>query len=207
MATYYFQGQPIAAPFTIESKKIILASETASFKSYRRVGEGQRWDLSFNIITDNPQDIFDSMLDDNITVSSMTMPQLTTVDALVSNITSYPTVLEQRLAGQTSIALNTLNTGSYDSNTKSIPKSSFIQFSGHDKIYSVRSEVAVGASVTMTIFPALQATVNPNETVYLTNTPLKPQYTYRRSADQISGITFSDGILVDPGGIRLEEDV
>lgn len=207
MATYYFQGLPISAPFTIESKKVVLSSETASFKSYRRSGEGQRWDLTFTLLTDNPEDIFVDMLDNDVEVSSMIMPQLTSVDKLINNITVYPTVLEQRVAGQTVIAINASNSGSYESNTKAIPKGSFIQFANHDKIYAVKSEVAANAYVNMTIFPALQATVPPNTQIRLSNTPIKPVFTYTRNSDQISGITFSDGLLVDVGSITLQEEV
>ena len=71
MATYYFEGQPILAPFTIESKRIVLSSETASQKIFRRATDSQRWDLSFRIATNNPQDLFISMLDNDTKNSTM----------------------------------------------------------------------------------------------------------------------------------------
>jgi hypothetical protein len=206
MATYYFEGYPIVAPFSIESIRVILNSETATGKIFRRVGEGQRWDLSFGVITNNPEDLFISMLSNITTTNSMVMPQMKTVDDLLTGIGGYPTTVITASVGTVSCVINTVGLASYSGN-KVIPKGAFIQFANHNKIYVVTSEVVEGTNTTVNFFPPLQANVSSSTAVKLPNTPQKPTLEYKRSVDQVSGISYSDGILVNAGTITLQEVV
>lgn len=204
MAAYYFEGYQILAPFSISSRKIILSSETATGRIFRRAGEGQRWDLSFSVVTDTPQDLFIAMLENEVATKSMVMPQIKAVDDLVSPITGYPTSSFPSISGENSVIVNTTGLASYDTN-KVIPKGAFIQFSNHTKIYTVMSEVVAGSSQVMTIYPDLQNDVPSGVSIRLPNTPIKPNFNYKRSIDRVTGISYSDGILVNSGSIELQE--
>lgn len=208
MATYYFEGNPILAPLSIESRKIVLSSETGSQKIFRREIEGQRWDLSFRVSTNSATDLFISMLDNTTTTNQMIMPQLKEVDDLVNEITETPTLVSNAVAGATTVIISCNQMGNYgEFNNKVAPKGSFIQFNNHDKIYVLKQELIEGSSRLVSIFPALQSDVPSGTLIFMACTPVKPQFTYKRSINTISGITYTDGILVDTGNITLEEMV
>lgn len=206
MATYYFEGYPIIAPLTIESVRIVLNSESASGKITRRAGEGQRWDLSFRVVTNDPEDLFITMLSNDIDTNTMIMPQLKTVDDKLSDITGYPSVNYEFDAGVSTVVADTSGLGSYNTNGV-IPKGAFIKFSNHSKIYTVTTEVTESTTANISFFPPLQADVNGTVTILLPNTPIKPTFTYIRSLDQISGISYTDGVLVDAGVFTIQEKV
>lgn len=207
MATYYFEGQPILAPFTIESRKVVLSSETASQRVFTRATDGQRWDLSFRVATNNPQDLFIAMLDNDVVVNTMVMPQIKNVDDLLKPITTYPYTIGAHAAGLSAITTWMDNLGTFENNTKVIAKGSFIQFSNHTKIYTVTSDVVEGSIRTINIFPKLQSAVPNATTIKLPNTPVKPTLSYTRDVANLSGITYSDGIMVDVGTITIKEKI
>lgn len=206
MATYYFEGNPILAPFTIESKTITLSSETGSQKIFRRAIEGQRWDLTFSISTNSPTDVFIAMLDNSTLTNQMIMPQLKDVDDLVNEIELTPSLAAIGTAGDTTITVSCNNMGNYGQfNTKVAPKGSFIQFNNHDKIYVLKEELIEGTSRVVSIYPSLQSDIPSGTPILMPCTAIKPKFTYKRAVNNISGITYSDGILVNVGSITLEE--
>jgi hypothetical protein len=197
MATYYFEGQQILAPFTIESVQVVLSSETVSGKIFKSKSKGQRWDLSFNIITNEPAAVFAALLEDDVVTRSMTMPQLLDVDkALGETTVAYPNVSSSTLAGSTSVPLTNV--------TGTIPQGAFIQFSGHNKIYTMLNSVS---GSTAQIYPALQKDISVGTQVKLPNTTVKPSFYYKRSMDTLAGMVFTDGIIANPGTITLNEVV
>ena len=104
MATYYFDGAKILAPFTVRSNEPMFDVDTVSLKKQRASQNVQRWELSFNILTTKETEV-DSLVNtvQNMdTTSTMVMPQLPSV-ANLSTITGSPTLQSVAGAGSTTV--------------------------------------------------------------------------------------------------------
>jgi hypothetical protein len=88
-----------------------------------------------------------------------------------------------------------------------IYRSDFIRYQNHDKVYMVTDVLSVNPvthSATLEIFPALIDDVTNGENVYLgKRATMKMLYDF----DVIVGIGYQDGILADPGILRMVEEV
>jgi hypothetical protein len=201
MTVYYFEGSPIVAPLTIESNEPIFSADTVSLKQQRASQGAQRWEISFQIQTkDIEEDYFVTMVTGITDSKSMIMPQLNSVDKKIT-VTSNNCVPAATSQGANAVAIDFNEVGF-------LPKGSFIQFSNHSKIYMVTSNVATStASVLVNIYPSLRTTVNTAHFVYHPGSTVKPSLQYYRSLDTLQGITYEDGVLVNPGTINLLEAV
>jgi len=199
MSKYYFEGSPILAPLTIQSTDVVVSSETVTLKRLIHKTDAQRWDLSFGIVTnDNEDAIFLAMLENAYTVKTMDMPQLKKVDD-TTTMTGSLSVSVNYVAGATSIQANNTSGGV-------LPKGSFIQFANHTKVYVVKSDYLTNGS-SLAIYPALKQDVSGSTLVYYGNFSTKPQLSYLRDDSELSGITYSDGILVSIGAVTIKEVV
>jgi hypothetical protein len=198
MATYYFEGQQILAPFTIESVQVVLSSETVSGKIFKSKSKGQRWDLSFNIITNEPAAVFAALLEDDVVEKSMIMPQLLDVDKALENAAQYYGYVNGGVSSGSTVVPMTSILGL-------LPQGSFIQFSGHDKIYTVLNSLTTSGNAN--IYPALQKDLANGTQIKLPNSVVRPSFHYKRSVDTLAGMVFTDGIIANPGTITLNEVV
>ena len=201
MTVYYFSGSPIVAPVTFNSNVVLLSSDTASLKQQRRTTDAQRWELSFGLVSNGGEaDIFLGAVAGLATASTMTMPQLLSVDKRIT-ATGQLTVAANALKGASSVQV----TGSPVA--KLVPKGSFITFSNHTKVYVTTADYTTSATAgPLPIFPNLR--VDLTATTTLVNHPgstVKPQLRYFRSVDTLKGITYSDGVLVDVGTVSVIE--
>jgi hypothetical protein len=57
------------------------------------------------------------------------------------------------------------------------------------------------------IYPALKQDVSGSDLVYYGNFSTKPQLNYLRDDTELSGINYSDGILVSIGTVTIKEVV
>lgn len=90
---YYYEGYEILAPLTIVSNEPMFDSDTISLKKQRSSQGVQRWELSFNALTNSPADAMVAMTSFG-TVKTMTMPQLTDVNKrIATTITHTVTVV------------------------------------------------------------------------------------------------------------------
>jgi hypothetical protein len=201
MTVYYYEGSPIAAPFAIESGRLILSSSSASLKTFTRTMNSQRWEISFNIVANSGiEDVFVGMLDDQYTINTMVMPQLEASEKRTT-ATVDPTVATSGVAGESAVAMTSSEDGA------TIAKGSFVKFSTHDKLYMVTSDATTGAAFTLTIHPSLQRPVASGSSLSHPGSASKPVLSYRRDAGATTGVTFTDGVMVDQGSIRLVEAV
>jgi hypothetical protein len=83
-----------------------------------------------------------------------------------------------------------------------IPKGTFIKFSSHSKVYMTTTNVSFtnGISSTISIFPTLIAAASGTMT-YRDDVQMQCLY----DTNIVSGMIYSDGILMDTGQIRLLE--
>ena len=198
MTVYYFEGSPIVAPLTIESNEPIFASDTISLKQQRASQGAQRWELSFQIQTkDIEEDYFVAMVTGITQAKTMTMPQLLSVDKKV-------TVTANGVPSATAIGASTVSIGF--NQTGFLPKGSFIKFSNHSKLYMVTSNITTSINpVSVPIYPSLRVAVTTSHLVYHPGSTIKPALSYYRDLETLQGITYEDGVLVNPGTIKLIE--
>jgi hypothetical protein len=199
MTVYYFEGSPIVAPLTIESNEPIFSADTVSLKQQRASQGAQRWELSFQVQTkDIEEDYFVGIVTGIASAKTMVMPQLLSVDKKVT-VTSIG-VPNTTPSGSSSVLINFSQVG------KLLPKGSFIKFSNHSKIYMVTENVITQSTpVVVPIYPSLKVGVTASQPVYHPGSEVKPTLQYYRDLETLQGITYEDGVLVNPGTIKLIE--
>lgn len=200
MTVYYFEGSPIVAPLTIESNEPVFAVDSINLKQQRASQGAQRWELSFQIQTKEIEDdYFIAMVTSASTAKTMVMPQLLSTDKKVNLSTSNGAVTSAAAIAATSVTINF----SYDG---LLPKGSFIKFANHSKIYTVTSNVVTSLlGVSVPIYPSLRAAVPSTTAVNHPKSSTKPMFQYYRDLETLQGITYEDGIIVNPGTIKLIE--
>ena len=192
----YEDGRVIAkfiAPLGVKSNNPIKVSDTLSLKRQISRGTAQRWEIETAVeyLSHGAEDLFVNLVingySENITVL---MPQ--NYGASLRNTTTVnPNAAAS--AGSNVIAV----TG----NDGTIPKGTFIRFSGVDtKVYMVTEDLTGDGN--MYIYPNLRLDLNGT-------------FTHRKDVlmlglydtDTVIGMTYTDGILMDIGTIRIVEKV
>ena len=201
MSMYYYKGVPIVAPLTIESNEPVFVADMLNLKQERVSQAAQRWELSFGVqFRDSESNYFTEVLKGISTAKEMIMPQLRAVDQRITS-SATPTVAGAVLGGANTIVLALASeTGTL------IPAGTFIRFSNHKKIYVILDEiVTTGGNVTANIYPRLITSLPDATLVYHANTAVKPTLSYYVAVDSLQGITYEDGIMINPGIINLLE--
>ena len=218
--TYYYQGSEILTPLTITSNEPHFDVTTISLKTERTSQEHQRWELSFNVVgtKDTEVDLFLNTIVDFDTPETMIMPQIvkvgsgnnqeetenTLVNAADVTQKAYPTIgpvgSGYGQAGNSSVIIdNASSTMGY------IKKGTFIKFSNHDKVYITTNNLNMSGTVnqTLNVYPKLRENlVHNNTTLQHTDNCL---FKFFKSIDNLTGITYTDGILSNIGTISLVE--
>lgn len=202
MATYYYHGAKILAPFSIVSNSPIYDADTVSLKKLRSSQGHQRWELAFSVVgNDNVADLLLASIENLTNAHNMIMPQLKEVEE--ANTLSG-TLIVPTLTSANSATVEVANSPYVGGTLK---KGSFIKFSNHDKVYVVSQDLviqSISGTSTLNIFPKLQKPLAQDSTVkYGSDCTL----TYFRNITNLQGMTFSDGILSNLGSIELIEAV
>ena len=193
----YENGEVIAqfaAPLTIRSNQPVFVSDTLSLKRFISRRSAQRWEIDAGLI---PQ----STSAQNLMVSLVTKGYSETVTIIVPQ--NYG-VIKARTA--TGTATGTGSAGSSSVTVSGliglIPKGTFVKFSNHSKIYMTTTNVTFvsGVNNTISVFPALVSSASGTMT-YADNVQMQCLY----DTDVVSGMVYSDGILMDTGQVRLVE--
>jgi len=201
MAKYFYHGAEIITPFTITSNEPLFDMTTVSLKTDRASQGYQRWELSFNVVgTKNTEaDLLLSSVNNLTNVSQMVMPQLPSIDAnsSYSGITNNSISHSAVNSGDTSTVL-----GSFSG---VIPKGTFFNFDGQDKLYIATSAVD-GTSNTrvLSFYPAAKSYSGTGQPVKIKGSC---NFSYYINIDNQTGITYSDGVLSNLGTISLVEAV
>jgi len=197
MARYFYNGNAIVTPFTVISNKPVFASDTVSLKHIRSQQSAQRWELQFNIVTnDNAANTLIGVLDEMDAAATMVMPQLPEVDARATN-TGNADLASLGSIDDTTISLDTAAC------TGLLPKGSFVKFNNHTKVYIVKADVDMtGATASMDIYPSLTVECAINT---LLQTSSLCDLTYYRDINTLSGIKYMDGVLADVGPTTVIE--
>jgi hypothetical protein len=202
MAVYYYKNSQILAPVSIVSNEPMFDMTTVSLKT-RRASQGhQRWELSFNIQpTDN--NIEEALLAgiDNLNSETMIMPQMPSVEERFSFSGTASLSQSANINSTTVIIADTLT------NSGIIPKGYFIRFSGSDKLHIITEDISFNdnaVSKSVSIYPKLTENL-ASGTEMLTGSSVV--FSYYKDINNQTGITFTDGVLANPGTITLLEAI
>lgn len=182
----------LVAPISITSYSPSMSSTTLSLKTIRSRNPSQRWEISANVFPGyGAIDYFMKTIiaGDSDTVL-IRMPPIYGVTPITAG-----TVFT--VNGATAAGLDILNV---TSSGMQLPTAQFIKFPGDSKVYAVVSHVGSA----LTIFPKLRKTVN-NGTIITHSESVVMSAIF--STDTMKGITFVDGILSNPGVVKLVEDI
>jgi len=190
-----YDGNEIIAkfstPLTVKSIKPVYASDTLNLKRViGRKGSAQRWEIEARLepTVSSAGKLFAFFASNGYTeVIQISMPQ---PYPAIEHLKDYPI-----LSGTGTVGESVIST----SNVRDIDKiiGCFIQFSNHKKIYIVKA----ATSSSLTIFPNLITDVS-GETIYLNNQVLGDFYV---DLDVLTGMSYSDGILMDMGVMKFVE--
>ena len=193
----YENGEVIArftVPLTIRSNQPVFVSDTLSLKRFISRRSAQRWEIDAGLepLMNDAQDLM---------VNLVTKGYSEAVTIIVPQ--NYG-VVKARTAIGTATASGTIGSGQVSVSGLSglIPKGTFIKFSSHSKVYMTTTNVSFtnGISSTISIFPTLVAAATGTMTH---RDDVQMQCLY--DTNVVSGMVYSDGILMDTGQIRLLE--
>jgi hypothetical protein len=177
------------APLSINSNVNYFVSDTLSLQRRVYKTTPQRWEIAAGI-----------------------EPSNTSADFLVNIVTKgFDQIVDVRMpqvyrrSGGTTATSSITATGSVGASTitisgnnGTIAKGEFVQFSNHDKVYMVTQNSSGGS---LSIFPQLTTAISSSNMKYGSNVIFKGRY----ETDSFVGIQYVDGILSDPGIIKLIE--
>ena len=190
----YENGVVIAkfvVPMTVKSNHPIFVSDTLSLKRQMTQRTAQRWEIETKLepLHHNAQDLMVNLVTKGWSETvSVLMPQNTGVIHNRNESGSTATVLTNAAVGAD--VVNT--TGS------TIIKGTFIKFTGHSKIYMVTAN----AAGLLTVYPKIRAAIAEGTTLQHKDNVVG---SFLYDTDVIRGMSFSDGLLMDMGTVKLVE--
>lgn len=187
-----------AAPLTVKSNQPISVSDTLSLKRQITKRAAQRWEITTNVepLSYGSQDFFVNLVTKGFSNSApvtIVMPQnygaikaRTATEALFAYGTQYSS--QVIVSGFTSGLL---------------PKGTFINFGSGTKVYLTTSDLTANGA--LNVFPNLIASIgsagSPVALAYKNDVYMDCYY----DTETVTGMVYSDGILMDPGTITLVE--
>jgi hypothetical protein len=179
------------APLKVISNKPIFVSDALSLKRSTYSRSAQRWEIETNLqpLVETANDLF---------VNIVTKGKSETVQALMPQ--NYAVRLKR-----TATAMITA-TGTIGSSTVTIigsngliPKGCFVRFFENPKIYMTTSDLTGNGS--LSIYPPLRKAAIGGIMAYKDDVIFECFY----DTDTITGMVYTDGILMDNGNIKLIE--
>jgi len=184
------------APMTVRSNQPVFVSDTLSLSRKIMRRTAQRWEIETAIKPETREA-------NTLMVDLITKGYSEIVEVLMPQNSG---VLQQRAGGaevrasggQGSSQITITPPGGL------VPMGTFIRFDNHPKVYITTTDVAAGNTVG--IFPALRVAVVGGVGVGTIMTYMDDVIANMRyDTDVVSGMSYTDGILMDPGTIKLVE--
>ena len=180
-----------AAPMTVRSNHPVFSSDTLSLKRHITRRSAQRWEISTNVepSSTGANDLFVSLItkgyDTNVKVL---MPQ------------NYGVITKRILTNSIVSASGAANASSINisGNPGTMPRGTFFVADNpnHTKVY-MTTEDRVGAGP-VGVYPPLRLAIGEN--ILIGNNVIG---LFKYDLDTVSGMVYSDGILMDNGTIKL----
>ena len=188
------------APLTVRSNVPVLISDTLSLKRHVRKTAAQRWEIDTNL---EPLGMDATQLGIHLITHGL--------HSLLDVITPQPlSVINRGLAVQGPQELTQASSlgGSVVHSSSLIPVGCFIKFSNHNKVYIVTANSAGALTVFPTLRYAVRAPVTtnnvtvPGELLFFEDDVVMLCY---YDTGTVTGMSYTDGILMDVGTIKLIE--
>jgi hypothetical protein len=186
-------GIVFSTPLTISSNQPILAADTISLKRKTMGQRAQRWEIVTNVCptVGSNEYLLQSVINGHDKSFRVRMPQIP--NSKYSN--AVLSVLVEALKGGVDIFYTPETTGD-------LIAGEFINFANHKKVYLVTSVDQEANAIT--IFPPLLANVDAGELISHGDSTILH---VKNETSTVLGMTFVDGLLMDPGTITLIEDL
>lgn len=192
MAGIIVNGEVIrfVAPLQISSNQPVFVSDAINLRRTTGSRMAQRWEISTNLepSNDSANYLIHSVANGYNTVFSVEMPQVYRMGVINA-------VTGTALSSAAASAANIIQISGISDH---LPLGEFIKFGNHDKVYVVLAR----SGSNYTIFPRLITNVPINTQIYFGNSVIMKA---RYDIDTAIGISYRDGILSDPGTIKLIE--
>jgi hypothetical protein len=179
------------APLTLRSNQPIFGGDSLSLKRTTRKRAAQRWEIRANIepLVGNANELFALLVTNGSTIPYTVMcPQ------------NYGAILARKYVMPVTVSGNPKSsTITLSNNVNTIPVGTMIQFENHTKVYMVNS--LPDAERNVKIFPPLVHSV-VNETLRWREDVMMLAY---MDLDQVAGMVYTDGIVMDIGTVNMVE--
>ena len=191
----YVGGTVVArfvTPMTVRSNRPVFSSDTLSLKRQSSRRSAQRWEIETQLepLSVNAQELFvDLVIKGYSEAIQVVMPQ------------NYG-VIKARTSTGTPTAVGTVGTNSVavTGNTGLIPKGTFVKFNGSTKVYMTTLDLT--GNGTLGVYPNLLASTSG---VFTCKDDVIMTAVY--DLDTVIGMTYTDGILMDAGTVKIIEVV
>jgi hypothetical protein len=183
------------APMTVKSNRPVFMADTLSL--HRRVSRrsAHRWEIETNLM---PLTLTANELFVNFVVNGHSEPMQILMPqnmGVIKRRSSTAACTATGALGASSVAVAGLN--------GLIPMGTFIRFANHNKVYMTTTDLNTGGSGILNIYPELRVAVSTTTMNYLDDVIMEGLY----DIDTISGMVFTDGILMDNGTIKIVENL
>jgi len=186
------------APMKVVSNVPVFLADSMTLKRSVVKRTTQRWEIETALepLVTGAEDLFlDIATKGHHTSSLVTVPQLISVRARCTAKTANDYVIK---------AVGTLNSStitlSLNVTNGLLPKGTFFKFAGIDKVYVTTADRT--GNGTVSIFPPLREAVSQALQIFYREDVVMPVY---YDTDTMTGMAFTDGILMDLGVVKLVE--
>jgi hypothetical protein len=181
------------APLTVRSNQPVFVADALSLKRSISKSTAQRWEIETNVepLSVSAQDLMVNLVTKGFSESVLIrVPQnYGAVKALTANNTTV-TVSGSVNSSQVIVA----------SSIGLIPSGTFLKFGNYNKMYMATSSLQNNGI--LNIFPALRSAVAAGTTLYFRDDVL---INFLYDTDTVIGMSYEDGILMNPGTLKLIE--
>jgi hypothetical protein len=184
-----------STPLSLVSNQPAYISDTMSLRRKAHSQNVQRWELQANIVptNDSVNYLVHSVMNGHTNVIYIRMPQVFRPD---SNKTRKGLIFT--MSNSVSAGTDTFNIT--EDTIQPLAVGEFISFVGHSKVYLVIDSGIGNAGVK--ISPSLRQGVSAGtQIIYGDKVTLSARY----DIDVALGMTYSDGILINPGSVKFVE--
>jgi hypothetical protein len=181
------------APLTVKSNQPVFSSDTLALSRVAIKRNAQRWELDTNLapLVETANELFVHLVTKGSSEGfNITMPQ---------NYGAQLKLEEIALNKKLTVAVNTAGSTSLSIFTDmliKLPSGTFITIGVDPKVYMVMSHTTV-----LNIFPELRLPTIEDTSVNFRDVKMKVKY----DTDVISGMVYSDGIMMSTGQVKLIE--
>lgn len=183
-----------AAPITVRNNKPVLISDTLSLRRHVRRIAAQRWEIDTNL---------EPLGEGEDAIALFIHTTLNGLHTKIQAVMPQPVAVIRKIeldgkVGPITLAGATIKGSSSIAVTSNIKVGTFVAFSGHGKVYLVTSKT----SETITVYPNLVTGVPSGNRLFHEDDVLLQCY---YDTGTVSGMVFTDGILMDLGSVKLVE--